>query len=54
MTPSPAVRHLFRYLALAYIGILVIVPVALILWRTFQPGIGAFFASISTPALITS
>jgi sulfate/thiosulfate transport system permease protein len=54
MTPSPAVRHLFRYLALAYIGILVIVPVALILWRTFQPGIGAFFASISTPAAVSA
>jgi sulfate/thiosulfate transport system permease protein len=50
MTLSPAVRHLVRYLALAYIGILVIVPVALILWRTFAPGVGAFFESISTPA----
>src|SRR6201987_4489131 len=54
MTPSPAVRHLFRYLALAYIGILVIGPGALILWRTFQPGIGAFFASISTPAAVSA
>ena len=50
MTLSPVVRHLLRYLALAYVVILVIVPVALILWRTFQPGIGAFFESITTPA----
>jgi len=50
MNLSPVLRHLFRYLALAYVAILVIVPVALILWRTFQPGIGAFFDSISTPA----
>ena len=54
MTLSPAVRHLLRYLALAYVGILVIVPVGLILWRTFQPGIGEFFASISTPAAVSA
>ncbi|OBF25640.1 sulfate ABC transporter permease subunit CysW [Mycobacterium sp. ACS1612] len=54
MTLSPAVRHLLRYVALAYIGILVIVPVGLILWRTFQPGIGTFFASITTPAALSA
>src|ERR1700752_4559704 len=54
MTLSPAVRHLLRYLALAYVTILVIVPVALILWRTFQPGIGAFFESITTPAALSA
>src|SRR3954452_3863277 len=54
MTLSPAVRRVLRYLALAYVTILVIVPVALILWRTFQPGVGAFFESISTPAAISA
>ncbi|MBI3223761.1 MAG: sulfate ABC transporter permease subunit CysW [Mycolicibacterium cosmeticum] len=54
MTLSPPVRYLVRFLALAYIAILVIVPVGLILWRTFEPGIGAFFASISTPAAISA
>src|SRR5215203_1463431 len=54
MTLSPAMRLLLRFLSLAYIGILVIVPVALILWRTFQPGIGAFFDSITTPAAISA
>jgi sulfate transport system permease protein len=54
MTPSPGVRHLLRYLALAYVAILVIVPVALILWRTFAPGIGAFFGSITTPAAVSA
>ena len=33
---------------------LVVVPVALILLRTFEPGIGAFFASISTPAAVSA
>jgi sulfate transport system permease protein len=54
MKPSPVVRYLLRYSALAYILILVVVPVGLILWRTFEPGVGAFFASITTPAAISA
>src|SRR5690349_21089726 len=54
MTLSPWVRYLVRYLALAYVGVLVIVPVGLILWRTFSPGIGSFFASVGTPAAISA
>src|SRR5690242_7470973 len=54
MTLSPWVRYLVRYLALAYIGVLVIVPVGLILWRTFAPGIGAFLASVGTPAAVSA
>lgn len=54
MTLSPVVKYLLRYLALAYVVILVVVPVGLILWRTFSPGIGAFVESISTPAAISA
>src|SRR4051812_50187678 len=54
MTLSPWVKHLLRYLALAYIAVLVLVPVGLILWRTFTPGVGAFFESISTPAALSA
>ncbi len=54
MTLSPWVRQLLRWVALAYVGVLVIVPVALILWRTFAPGIGEFVASITTPAAISA
>lgn len=54
MNLSPPVRYLLRYTALAYILILVVVPVGLILWRTLEPGIGTFFASISTPAAISA
>jgi sulfate transport system permease protein len=50
MTLSPAVRLLLRYAALLYLLVLLIVPVGLILYRTFAPGLGAFFTSISTPA----
>jgi sulfate transport system permease protein len=51
---SPLARYLGRYLALAYVLLLVIVPVGLILLRTFEPGVGAFFASITTPAAISA
>ncbi|CAN5719382.1 sulfate ABC transporter permease subunit CysW [soil metagenome] len=54
MILSRSVRYLLRYVALAYVGILVIVPVALILWRTFAPGFGEFFAQISTPAAVSA
>jgi sulfate transport system permease protein len=51
---SPLARYLGRYLALAYLLLLVVVPVGLILLRTFEPGVGAFFASITTPAAISA
>ena len=54
MTLSPLVRYLARYIALGYILVLVVVPVGLILWRTFTPGVGAFFSSITTPAALSA
>ena len=54
MTLSPLARFVTRYLALAYVLILVIVPVGLILLRTFLPGVGAFYSSIPTPAAISA
>lgn len=54
MILSPLVRYLARYAALAYVVVLLIVPVLLILWRTFTPGVGAFFASIATPAAMSA
>jgi sulfate/thiosulfate transport system permease protein len=54
VTLSPGVRYLLRYVALGYLFLLLIVPVGLILWRTFQPGIGAFVENITTPAAISA
>ncbi len=54
MTLSPAMRYLLRFLALGYIVVLLVVPVGLILWRTFEPGVGAFFESITTPAALSA
>ena len=54
MTLSPATRYLLRFLALGYVTVLLVVPVGLILWRTFEPGVGAFFESITTPAALSA
>jgi sulfate/thiosulfate transport system permease protein len=51
---SAAVRYLIRYVALGYLVVLLVVPVGLILWRTFAPGVGAFVESITTPAAISA
>ncbi len=54
MILSSTARRLIRLLALGYIAVLVAVPVGLILWRTFSPGVGQFYAAISTPAAISA
>ena len=54
MNLSTPTRYLLRYVALGYLLLLLIVPVGLILWRTFAPGIGAFFESITTPAAVSA
>jgi sulfate/thiosulfate transport system permease protein len=54
VTPSPLVRYLTRYIALGYLTVLLVIPVGVILWRTFSPGIGEFFASITTPAAVSA
>jgi sulfate/thiosulfate transport system permease protein len=51
---SPVTRYLIRFLALGYVLVLLVVPVGLILWRTFAPGVGAFFESITTPAAVSA
>ena len=53
MTSAVRVRHLLRFTALAYILVLLVVPVALILWRTFRPGVGQFIDWVTTPAAIS-
>jgi sulfate transport system permease protein len=54
VTSSPWVRYLTRYVALGYIFVLLIVPLSLILWRTFRPGFGQFYDWVSTPAAISA
>jgi len=54
VSPSLPVRRLLRLLALGYVAVLLVVPVGLILWRTFAPGLSQFIAYISTPAAIAA
>ncbi|TQF73707.1 sulfate ABC transporter permease subunit CysW [Rhodococcus spelaei] len=43
-----------RVVALGYLVALLLVPIVVILWRTFERGIGSFIESISTPAAISA
>jgi sulfate transport system permease protein len=54
VTPTRTTRLTLRTLALAYVGLLVGVPVLVILWRTFEPGLSAFLASVRTPAAVSA
>jgi sulfate/thiosulfate transport system permease protein len=50
VTFSAPVRYLIRLVGLGYLLVLLVVPVTLILWRTFRPGFGEFLNWVSTPA----
>lgn len=54
MTTTLRARLGLRVVALAYLLALLGIPVLMILWRTFEPGLGAFVASIRTPAAISA
>jgi sulfate transport system permease protein len=50
MTAERLSRYGLRTLALGYLALLLFVPVAIVLVRTFEPGLDAVWASITTPA----
>jgi len=54
MALSRTARLSLRALALAYLFVLVMVPLGLILYRTFEHGLADFWASITTPAAISA
>lgn len=43
-----------RTVALGYLFVLLALPIGVILYRTFEPGLSTFVASISTPAAISA
>ncbi len=45
-------RIALRLTMFAYLAIVLVIPVAMVLVRTFSPGLGAFWSSITTPAAI--
>ena len=52
MTVDRRVRVGLRLVALAYLAALLLVPVGIVFYRTFEPGLGAVWASVTTPAAI--
>jgi sulfate transport system permease protein len=47
-------RLALRFAALGYLGALLLAPVGLIFYRTFEHGVGAVWDSITTPAAISA
>jgi sulfate transport system permease protein len=45
-------RYAVRAVALTYLALLLVLPVGLVLWRTFGNGHGAVVASLSTPSAL--
>jgi sulfate transport system permease protein len=43
-------RLSLRLVALAYLGAILAVPVALVVYKTFEPGLGSVWDSVTTPA----
>ncbi|MET9200912.1 sulfate ABC transporter permease subunit CysW [Gordonia sp. NPDC003585] len=54
MRISPFTRYTLRTTALIYLFVLLVVPVALIFWRSFEHGLGQFWEWITTPAAISA
>ncbi|MQY26577.1 sulfate ABC transporter permease subunit CysW [Nocardia aurantia] len=54
MKLSAPTRISLRVIALAYLFVLLVAPLIIILWRSFEHGIAAFFSSITTPAAVSA
>jgi sulfate transport system permease protein len=54
MTVTGRSRLSLRVLALAYLAALLLIPVGLVLYRTFEPGVAAVFDAVTTPAAISA
>jgi sulfate transport system permease protein len=52
MTVDRPTRIGLRVVALLYLAALLLIPVGIVFYRTFQHGVGAFWDSITTPAAI--
>lgn len=47
-------RGVRRTIALAYLAVLVLVPVVVVTWRTFAAGLGVFVATLTSPDALTA
>ena len=44
--------YLLRVIAVGYVGVLVLVPLGVIVWRTLQQGLDTFWQTITDPAVV--
>src|SRR6266536_6540873 len=42
-------RYLLRFGALGYLAVLLVAPVGLVFWRTFEHGVGPAWDAVTTP-----
>jgi sulfate/thiosulfate transport system permease protein len=54
MSTSRPTRIGLRAVALAYLAVLLLVPVGLVFYRTLEPGLGAVIESVTTPSAISA
>ena len=54
VTTSRRTRIGLRVAALGYLSVLLLVPVGLVFYRTFEPGLGAVIDSVTTPAAVSA
>ncbi len=54
MLVSRRTKLSLRALALLYLGLLLVLPVAVVFWRTFEHGLGTALGWMSTPAAISA
>jgi sulfate transport system permease protein len=54
MNGDRASRLGLRVVALGYLGALLLVPVGIVFYRTFEPGLGAVWDSVTTPAAVSA
>jgi sulfate transport system permease protein len=45
-------KYLLRFTALFYLAFLLVVPVGVVFWRTFENGFGAFWDAVTTPEAV--
>jgi sulfate/thiosulfate transport system permease protein len=54
VAPGRAGRLSIRVFALGYLALLLLVPIGVVLYRTFEPGVGEVWSSITTPAAVSA
>ena len=53
MTVDRPWRIGLRLLGLGYLALLLLIPIGLVFYRTFENGVGAVYDSVTTPAAIS-